>query len=172
MNRTPAGKSIVLAALALSLLVGSLPAAASRTYDNPESTSAIGNEGCPWDFWGFQQAFDSWEGYSPFDSTIGSVFTLPAYASDLTDTLLLTALHFPAGGPTVLDKAGGLLKEATAAFLNAANSGIGYPERRFSEPGNILATVNAALASGDPTTMTALAAHYATLNNLGCPLHF
>jgi hypothetical protein len=57
-----------------------------------------------------------------------------------------------------------------AAFLNAAHEGLGYPYRRFEEPGNMWAAIDAALASGDRATMINLAAVFDAANNLGCPL--
>ncbi len=160
---------LLVAALSLSLVGGALPTTASRIYDNPEHTSAIGNEGCTLGYWKQSQHFDSWVGYSP-TTTIDSVFTLPAYASSLSGDTFLEALNY-SGGSTILDKAKLLLKQAVAAFLNAANPDVGYPERRFSDPGNILANVNAALASANATTILNLQGHYDSLNNLGCPLN-
>lgn len=162
---------LLIAALTLGLVGGALPASASRIYDNAEQTSAIGNEGCTVGYWKVEQHFDSWVGYSP-DTLISSVFTLPAYLSSLSGDTFLEALYYPDQPVnTIIGKAELLLKQAVAAFLNASNPDVGYPERRFSDPGNILATVNAALASGDADTITNLASHYDTLNNLGCPLN-
>jgi hypothetical protein len=160
---------LLIAALTLGLIGGALPASASRIYDNAEQTSAIGNEGCTVGYWKQEQHFDSWVGYAPSDPI---VFILPAYLSSLSGDTFLDALNYPnVVVNTLLGKAELLIKQATAAFLNAGNPAVGYPERRFSDPGNIYATTNAALASGDATTILALAAHYDALNNLGCPLN-
>ena len=52
-----------------------------------------------------------------------------------------------------------------AALLNAAVPGVDYPLTQAQ----IVAQVNAALASGDRDTMIDLAATLDNLNNLGCP---
>ena len=62
------------------------------------------------------------------------------------------------------------MRASVAAFLNAAHEGVGYPYRRFGDPGNLQATINAALASLDRQTMLDLATWLDTANNLGCPL--
>jgi len=82
---------------------------------------------------------------------------------------MATALSYP-GGPGVQGGAKSLLRAATAAFLNAAHEGVGYPYRRFTEPGNMKAAVDAALASGSRDQMITLAAQLDDANNLGCPL--
>ncbi len=51
-------------------------------------------------------------------------------------------------------------------MLNAAHDGLGYPLRR----GQIIRSVNAALASGDRTRILELARELDRMNNLGCPL--
>jgi hypothetical protein len=75
---------------------------------------------------------------------------------------LLDALSY-SGGP---DAAGGariLLKQAVAALLNAA-SGF-YP----LTTAQVIGMVNSALATGDRSTMVALAKSLDELNNLQCP---
>ncbi len=74
------------------------------------------------------------------------------------------------GGSTNAGAARTLLRAATAASLNAAHEGLGYPLSRFG-PDGILARVNAALRSGDRAAMLNLAAELDRLNNLGCPLN-
>lgn len=63
------------------------------------------------------------------------------------------------------------MRAAVAAWLNAANEGLGFPMRRWSDPGNIVPSVNMAIASGDRATMLDLAAILDDANNLGCPLN-
>ena len=150
---------LVTGALALGLISGVAPASATR----------IGNEGCTPGYWKQAQHFDSWEEYTPA-TTLGSVFTLPAYASSLSNDTFLQALNY-GGGSTLLAKAKLLLRQAVAAFLNAASEDVGYPYRRFSSPGMMLSTVNSALASGDATTILNLKDDYDAKNNLGCPLN-
>ena len=132
----------------------------------PASATNIGNEGCTPGYW--KNHTENWEEYSP-STTLGSVFTLPAYLVALEDDTFLEALSY-SGGPTIVDKAKLLLHHAVAAFLNAAHEGVGYPLRRFSDPGMMLSSVNSALASGNGATMLNLKDTYDANNNLGCPL--
>jgi len=64
-----------------------------------------------------------------------------------------------------------LLHHAVAAYLNAAHEGLGYPYRRFGEPGDLRDAINSALASGDRATMLELKDKLDAANNLGCPLN-
>ncbi len=68
-----------------------------------------------------------------------------------------------------------LARAATAAFLNAAHEGVGYPWRRYAEGLDgrppLVQTVNTALRSGDRDTMLTLAQKLDADNNLGCPLN-
>lgn len=132
----------------------------------PASATNIGNEGCTPGF--FKNNPGAFEEYSA-STTLGSVFTLPAYLSDLADDTFLEALGY-GGGRTIEDKAKQLLRSAVAAVLNAAHEGVGYPLRRFSDPGMIIATTNSALASADAGTIEDLKDTYDAANNLGCPL--
>lgn len=59
-----------------------------------------------------------------------------------------------------------LLRQAVAALLNASHPDINYPRL----PGDVIADVNVALASGDRDMMLVLAEELNTDNNLGCPL--
>ncbi len=132
----------------------------------PASATSIGNEGCTPGF--FSQNPGAFQEYDPSD-TLSSVFTLPAYLSDLADDTLLEALSYT-GGRTLVDKAKILLRQAVAAVLNAAHEDVGYPYRRFDDPGMIIATTNSALASGDAATIEDLKDTYEAANELGCPL--
>lgn len=68
-----------------------------------------------------------------------------------------------------------LARAATAAFLNAAHEGVGFPWRRFSTGLDgrppLVETVVAALESGNRTDILALATRLDIDNNLGCPLN-
>ncbi len=132
----------------------------------PAGATNIGNEGCTPGYW--KNHTSNWEEYSP-DQTVGSVFTLPPELSMYADVTLEEALAFK-GGPGTEGGARILLRAATAAFLNAAHEGLGYPYRRFAEPGNLDAQITAALASGDRGAMLTLAAWLDEANTLGCPL--
>jgi hypothetical protein len=83
----------------------------------------------------------------------------------LDDTTLLDALSLR-GGPGTRGAAEILLRAAVASLLNAAHPDIDYP-RTTAE---IIADVNAALASLDRATILALARELDADNNLGCPL--
>ncbi len=132
----------------------------------PAFATNIGNEGCTPGYW--KNHTDNWEEYRP-SQTLESVFDVPnAYGYD--NVTLEQALAFR-GGSGADGAARILLRAATAAVLNAAHEGIGYPYRRNVEPFRIIATVNAALASVDRQQMLDLAATLDAANNLGCPLN-
>ena len=102
--------------------------------------------------------------YSP-EQTLDPVFDVPdAYGLD-TDTLL-QALGYQ-GGPETTDASYILLRASVAALLNSDHPGVDYP-RLTSE---VIADVNAALASSDRSIMLALAAELDADNNMGCPLN-
>jgi hypothetical protein len=123
-----------------------------------------GDEGCTPGYW--KNHTSKWSGYTT-SQTLGSVFTIPsALGSTYSNTTLLNALSFN-GGSGVAGAARTLARAAVAALLNAANSDVDYP-RTTSE---IIADVNAALASNDRATILALATELDDDNNLGCPLN-
>ena len=101
--------------------------------------------------------------YTP-GQTLESVFDVPD-AFGLDNVTLLAALDFE-GGPTTADAAEVLLRQAVAALLNAASPEVDYPLTEAQ----IIAQVNAALASGDRATILDLAEQLDTFNNLFCPL--
>jgi hypothetical protein len=70
------------------------------------------------------------------------------------------------GGNSVEEKAEILLRAAIAAVLNADNPNVSYA---FSSA-QIIAAVNAALASQDIGTILSLASDLDDENNAGCPL--
>jgi hypothetical protein len=106
---------------------------------------------------------EAWVGFSP-NQTLESVFDVPD-ALGFDDVTLLAALSFQ-GGSDTQGAAEILLRAAVTALLNAASPGADYPDT----VAEIVAFVNAALASGDRDTILALASELDTLNNLGCPL--
>jgi hypothetical protein len=137
------------------------------TLASPVSASNIGNEGCTPGYW--KNHTTNWEEYTP-STQLKTIFTFPASLAGFGDQTLLTALQ-GGGGPGVDGATRILMRAASAAVLNAAHEGVGYPYRRFDEPFNIVAKVNAALASLDRQTMLTLAATLDAANNLGCPLN-
>ncbi len=60
-----------------------------------------------------------------------------------------------------------LLRAAVAALLNAADPLISYP----LSTSQVIAQVNTAIASGDRSTILALASTLDADNNLGCPIN-
>jgi subtilisin-like proprotein convertase family protein len=121
-------------------------------------------QGCAPGYWKQPHHLDSWSGFTP-GQTLESVFDVPD-AFGLDDTTLLAALDGQ-GGPTVADAAELLLRQAAAALLNAASPTVDYP----LSVNDVINRVNAALASGDRSTILALASELDRLNNLGCPLN-
>jgi hypothetical protein len=103
-------------------------------------------------------------GFSP-NQTLESVFDVPD-SLGLDNTTLLQALSFK-GGSGTKGAAQILLRAAVAALLNSAHPDVDYP-RTTAE---VIAAVNAALASNDRSTMLTLAAQLDADNNLGCPLN-
>lgn len=86
--------------------------------------------------------------------------------ASLASQTLLQALQ-GGGGSGILGASKILLRAGTAALLNAAHSGVDYP----SSTAEVIAAVNAALASNDRATILALASSLDADNNLGCPLN-
>jgi hypothetical protein len=123
------------------------------------------DEGCTPGYW--KNHTGSWPptGYTT-GQKVKNVFTSAAAYTSLGNSTLLQALDF-GGGPGVQGAASILLRAAVAALLNASHPGVDYPQT----PAQVIAAVNAALASGDRDTMLALAASLDASNNLGCPLH-
>jgi len=103
-------------------------------------------------------------GFSP-SQTVGSVFPSALAYPDLGTATLAEALDFP-GGSGVEGAARILLRAAVAALLNAAHPDVEYP----SIVADVIAAVDAALASGDRSAMLELATQLDNDNNLGCPL--
>ena len=128
------------------------------------NTKDRGNQGCTPGYWKQPQHLDSWTTYTP-NQLAGSVFNLAGYPTLASKTLLATLDG--TGGPGTLGAASILLRAAVAAILNAESAGVDYPQLTA----DIIADVNAALASNDRATMLALAAELDADNNLGCPLN-
>ena len=84
----------------------------------------------------------------------------------LDNRTLLQALNFD-GGSSTTAAARILLRAAVSALLNAASPDVNYP----LTTAEVIAQVNAALASNNRSTMLALASQLDSYNNLGCPLN-
>jgi hypothetical protein len=135
----------------------------TTTSSTTTTTVPPGQEGCTPGFWKQPQHLDAWVTYTP-GQTLESVFDVPD-AFGLDNVTLLEALSLE-GGSTTADAAEVLLRQAVAALLNAASPEVDYPLTEAE----IIARVNAALASGDRDTILALAEELDTFNNLFCPL--
>jgi hypothetical protein len=130
----------------------------------PPPNEVPGTEGCTPGYW--KNHLRSWapSGYSP-TQTVVSVFSGASAFPSLASETLLQALQ-GGGGPGTLGAAKVLLRAATAALLNAAHTGVDYPQTSAQ----IISDVNAALASNNRDTMLALASTLDNDNNGGCPL--
>jgi hypothetical protein len=126
-------------------------------------TNRVVLTGCTPGYWKQTQHFDSWVGYAPTD-VVGTVFALGAYPSLAGKTLAQTLDG--SGGSTLTGAASILLRAAVAALLNSTSPDVDYP-RTTAE---IIADVNAALASNDRATILALATALDADNNLTCLL--
>src|SRR5262249_49071823 len=96
--------------------------------------------------------------YSP-SQLLTTVFTIPS-SYGLGSTTLLQGLGLSGGGPN------GLMQAAVAALLNATPPRVAYP---LTAP-QVIAQVNAALASGSSSTISSLKSTLAGYNSLGSDL--
>ncbi|MFV0457761.1 MAG: hypothetical protein ACK5MT_03180 [Actinomycetales bacterium] len=160
-------RRILASAAGVALVIGLGAGSASATL--------VGEQGCTPGYWKQSQHFDTWEEAHPdtlltFDHNSPNIGPFVNTTNDLNgdgapDTFL-DALNFK-GGPGLEGAERNLMRAAVAAWLNAANEGLGYPDRRK----DMVPAINAAIASGDRATMLALAEELDAMNNLGCPLN-
>jgi hypothetical protein len=122
-----------------------------------------GEQGCTPGFWKQEHHFGHWlpTGYLP-DTVLNTVFDFPADdpVASLGDDTMLDALNY-GGGSDLEGAAQILLRAAVASVLNAAHPDVQFA---FTE-GDVIADVNAALASGDRDAMLALATELDNANN-------
>jgi hypothetical protein len=121
------------------------------------------DEGCTPGYWKQDQHFD--RGYQQVTSpnqTLESVFD--AYAFGFDNTALAQALILEA---VLGQRAAQILLRAACGAVEPAHPDVEYPRT----PADVIAAVNAALASNDRTTMLNLASALDADNNLGCPLN-
>ena len=149
------------------------PTATQTSTSTPTSTpthtstpTPMPFQGCTPGYWRQSQHLDSWvvTGFAP-NQTLESVFDVPNNFG-LDNRTLREALNF-SGGSGTTGAARILLRAAVAALLNSAHPDVNYP-RTTAE---VVADVNAALASGNRTTMLNLASELDADNNFGCPLN-
>jgi hypothetical protein len=122
-----------------------------------QNHGVVGREGCTPGYW--KNHTEDWPatGYSTVQ-TLEAVFDVPN-ALGLDNVTLLTALGTGGGGVSAL------LRHAVAALLNAAHPAVDYP---LTIEG-VISAVNAALASGNETTIENLKNQLDTWNNLHAP---
>jgi hypothetical protein len=125
------------------------------------TTTPKRDEGCTPAFW--KNHPEDWQGFAT-NQTLASVFS-PAGLGSLGSTTLLDALKFR-GGSTVMAAKRILLRQAVAALLNSAHSGVDFE----LTTGQVIAAVNAALASNSRATILRAKDRLARLNESGCPL--
>ena len=118
--------------------------------------------GCSPGYWKNHNEEWAGTGYSPAQ-TVGSVFSGASAFPSLASQTLQQALQ-GGGGPGNIGAARILLRAAVSALLNAAHPELNYP-RSTAE---VIADVNAALASNDRQTMLDLATELDEDNNLLC----
>jgi hypothetical protein len=128
------------------------------------ATFVPGDEGCTPGYWKAIQHWDSWVGYTP-NQSLESVFDVPN-SLGYDNTTLVQALEF-GGGSGISGGARILLRAAVAALLNSSSPDVDYT----MTTAQVIAAVNAALASGDRNVMITLAGELDADNNLGCPLN-
>ena len=124
----------------------------------------LGDDGCTPGYW--KNHTGSWvsTGFSP-TQTVGSVFSGASAFPALASSTLLQALNFDGGGGAE-GMARILLRAAVAALLNAAHPNVDYG----MTTADIIAEVNAKLASGSRSQMEALKNTLDRLNNAGCSI--
>ncbi len=152
-----------------SVLVALIAVAATMSAAPTAQATNIGEEGCTPGYW--KNHTDNWEEANP-GTKFGDKFE-QARANVAGQTFLQTLQG--GGGPGLDGAAKILARAATAAFLNAAHEGLGYPWRRdqvgIDGRPPLKDAVNAAFASNNRDTMLALADRLDDDNNLGCPLN-
>ena len=158
------------ALLAVALVAGLVPFASTAGAVN------IGYEGCTPGYW--KNHVENWQEVTP-DTTLGTLGVRVAGWSFGTDNAaygswtILQALSAK-GGTGISGATEILIRAGSAAWLNAAHEGVGYPYRRYStgldgrKP--LIDLLNAALTSGSRSKMLSLATTLDNANNLGCPL--
>lgn len=124
-----------------------------------------GDQGCTPGYW--KNHLDAWlpTGFSPSQS-VASVFNAATTFPDLGSATLLKALQF-GGGSGVDGAAKILLRAAVSSLLNAAHPDVAFPRAAAQ----VIDDVNAAITSGNRSTMLSLATELDTDNNGGCPLN-
>lgn len=155
---------VLLAVTAMLFSTGPFPVGTALAHDPPPPPP--GTEGCTPGYWK-QAHHQPWTGtgFTP-SQNLSSVFTIPGSLSSFASWSLDLALE-GGGGAGLSGAAQILFRAAVAALLNAAHPDVDYPLSVSS----ITSQVNAALASGNRSTILNLAADLDSKNNLGCTLN-
>jgi hypothetical protein len=127
----------------------------------------IGEEGCTPGYW--KNHTDNWEEYTPTSKLGNQNWDIPASLADFNGKTFQQALSFK-GGTGLKGAAEILFRAVVAAYLNAAHEGVGYPYRRFTDPGHLQEWIRTTLATESRAEYLALAAELDAANNLGCTL--
>jgi hypothetical protein len=135
----------------------------TSTQTSTPTATPIPYTGCSIGYWKTHTV--AWVGYSP-TQRVNNVFKVPSQFSTLGKATLLDALGWP-GDSTLQGAAQILLSQGVGAALNASDPTLLYPLTQKE----VIAQVNAALASQDRATMLNLATTLADYNTLTCPLH-
>lgn len=146
------GKVLVISITSILFLTGMLGASATVNGDPGGLTPGF------WKNLNKHQIY--WTDYHPHDDTVEDVFDLPGAFSSL-DVTLIEALKFK-GGDDPIGMARILIRAAVAAILNVA-----HPDIEYQYEGDVIADVNAALASLDRDTMEDLKDELDEANNYG-----
>jgi hypothetical protein len=126
----------------------------TNTFNEQPPPPPPDGEGCTPGYW--KNSTGTWQGFTP-SQNFDTVFGLGTPGLFTPDKTLLQALQLGGGG---FNK---LARMAVAALLNAAHSGVDFPQTTTQ----VINAVKAAFTSGNPEP---LATNLDTLNNAGCPL--
>ena len=126
------------------------------------------SHGCTADYW--RNHTDNWEEHATLP--ISSDMTLEQAQYDpqdhpYTDTLL-QALNYT-GEAGLAGAEANLMREAAAAWLNAADDRMAYPWRRWEGTRPLIRTVNQTIYTQDVARIQSLADRLAWDNNRACP---
>lgn len=151
---------VLILGLALSLVI--IPWETASTHDRTPRAP----RGCPAEYWIEHPGKWLLTGYSP-DQTLGSVFIIAPALMNLEGATLAEALQF---GPAPGLEGGArlLLRQATAALLNAVHPELHFPSYT---PVGLLRRIATALTA-NRGEMLAVAAQLKVLNRSGCPFKF
>ena len=141
-----------------------IPHGPDGTDEATKTWEGGGGEGCTPGYWKQQQHFDSWaaSGLTPNQTLASAGFTNTGRPT----MTLLQALSLN-GGSTLQAAKDILLRAAVAALLNAGSSNVDY---EFTTA-QVIAMVNAALATNNRDTILDVKDTLDDANNAGCPLN-